>query len=93
MCRLPLDCHTGDIPDLDSAVKVDHVIAVGSHRMTGGHRVLYRDAVPKEVAPYLLPSVIGQRYFGKMPNGDFVCQLEDVRRGAFSAARSKPGAD
>ncbi len=85
-----VDCHTGNIPDLDSDVAVDHVIAVGSHRMAGGRRVRYRDAAPREVAPYLRPSVIGRRYAGPMPNGDFVCQLEDVRRGSLAASRSKP---
>jgi len=85
-----VDCHTGDIPNLDAAVDVDHVIAVGSHRMTGGHRVHYRDAVPHEVARYVRPSVIGERFAGSMPNGDFVCQLEDVWQGTLSAARSKP---
>ena len=30
-----IDCHTVAIPDLNADVAVDHVIAVGSHRMTG----------------------------------------------------------
>ena len=85
-----VDCHTGDIPNLDSVVDVDHVIAVGSHRMTGGHRVHYSNPVPTEVAKYLRPSLIGQRFAGAMPNGDFVCQLEDVWSGTLNAARSKP---
>jgi hypothetical protein len=85
-----VDCHTGDVPDLDSHVAVDHVIAVGSYRMAGGRRVVYRDTVPGAVAPYLRPTLIGQRYTGSMPNGDFVCELEDVCEGTLRASRSKP---
>jgi hypothetical protein len=87
-----VDCHTGDVPDLDSPVAVDHVIAVGSYRMPGGRPVFYRDTVPNTVAPYLRPALIGERLAGAMPNGDFVCQLDDVCRGTLRAARSKPRA-
>ena len=85
-----VDCHTGDIPDLDSLVPVDHVIAIGSHQMTEGRPVKYHDAISAAIAPYLRRSVIGRRYAAMMPNGDFVCQLDDVRRGVFRPARSRP---
>ncbi len=85
-----VDCHTGDIPDLDAQVSVDHVVAVGSHRMTGGQRVYYQDDLPVKVAPYLLTTLIGQRFSGPMPNGDFIFQMKDVRRGSLSPIRSKP---
>ena len=88
---LPMvDCHTGDVTDLDSQVAVDHIIAVGSRRMKGGLPVRYGDSVPNEVAPYLLPSLVGRRYSKFMTNGDFVCHIEDVRQGKFSPARVKP---
>ena len=58
-----VDCHTGDVPNLDAHVAVDHVIAVGSHRMSGGQRVIYRDTVPKPVAPYLRPTLIGRAVY------------------------------
>ena len=58
--------------------------------MKGGLPVDYRDAVPVTVAPYLLASIIGRRYAEKMPNGDFVCKMEDVHLGDFLPARSRP---
>lgn len=87
-----IDGHTGDVPDLDASVAVDHVIAVGSYRMTGGRRVTYRNQLPRQVSSYLLPSLIGRRFSESLPNGDFVCRLDDVRRGKFDAARSRPAA-
>ena len=87
-----VDCHTGDVPDLDSNVAVDHVIAVGSHDMTGGERVVYRDKLPRSVSSFVCNSLVGQRYKENMPNGDFVCQLKDVRLGKLMAARCKPEA-
>jgi hypothetical protein len=85
-----VDCHTGDVPDLEVGVAVDHVVAVGSYRMNGGHDVYYRNTIPEAVSRCLCPTAIGQRYSGTMPNGDFVCRLEDVRRGLFAPARVKP---
>ncbi len=87
-----IDGHTGDVPDLNASVAVDHVIAVGSYRMTGGQRVRYRNKLPKQVSNYLLPSLIGERFSESLPNGDFVCRLDDVRRGEFDAARVQPAA-
>jgi len=86
-----LDCHTGDVPDLNATVAVDHVIAVGSHRMVGGEPVRYRSRPPR-VRSYLLNSVIARPYSGQSPNGDFICALDDVRRGIFDAMRSRPAA-
>jgi hypothetical protein len=72
-----LDCHTGDVPDVGGNVIVDHVVAVGSYRMTGGNWVEYRSA-PAAVRPYLCDHVLGERYRGTLPNGDFVCALADL---------------
>jgi hypothetical protein len=78
-------------PDLDSLVKVDHVIAIGSHKMRGGERVRFSKPVPRSVALYVQHSIIGRKYLkAKLPNGDFVCLLNDVRRGVFQPARSRP---
>jgi hypothetical protein len=87
-----VDCHTGDVPDLEASVAVDHVVAVGSYRMTGGRPVRYRDTVPPAVAPYLRPSLIGRRYREDLPNGDFVCRLDDLAKGTFALSRCKPPA-
>lgn len=85
-----LDCHTGDIPDLNAIVEVDHVIAVGSSQMLGGQRVQYRDVASASVQPYLCKKVIGARFRRGMKNGDFKCKLKDVRNGKFSANRCPP---
>jgi hypothetical protein len=89
-----LDCHTGDVPDRDADVKVDHVLAVGSHRMKESDfiaRVHYRDRIPAAIAPYLRERLIGGRFRRSMPNGDFVCKLSDVIRGEFEPIRTRPG--
>lgn len=85
-----LDCHTGDVPDLDAYVKVDHVVAVGSHVLKGGKDVWY-GVLPDEVAPYIRRNVIGTAFTHMKPNGDFVCQLADVNAGNFEPVRTRPG--
>ena len=85
-----LDRHTGEVPDLSAHVRVDHVVAVGSHRLAGGQRVRYQDGIPTAVVPYLRPSVIGRRYGGHLPNGDFVCRVDEVAEGKFAPVRNKP---
>jgi hypothetical protein len=87
-----LDCHTGDVPDLDATVSVDHVVAVGSHRLENGSPVRYRDALPGRVAPYLRPSVLGRRFREILPNGDFVCRVADVAANRFAPERVRPPA-
>lgn len=87
-----LDCHTGDVPRLEEAVFVDHALAVGSHRMRpgAGVPVSYRDALPPSVTPYVLKNLIGARHEQPMSNGDFVCELRDVREGLFRPTRNPP---
>jgi hypothetical protein len=82
-----LDCHSGDVPDLDAHVTVNHTVAWGSDRMrqegTEQELVSYQDVVPAAVRPYLTPRVIGEVYAGKMPNGDFVFPVRQVRKGGY----------
>lgn len=87
-----LDCHTGDVPRLEEAVFVDHALAVGSHRMRpgAGVPVSYRDALSPSVTPYVLKNLIGARYEQPMSNGDFVCEVADVREGLFRPRRNRP---
>ena len=87
-----LDSHTGGVPDLDARVRADHVVAVTSYRMLGGHAVGYRTPVAPELARYLCPFVIGERYKGLLLNGDFHCRLDDVAAGTFAAKRTRPPA-
>jgi hypothetical protein len=85
-----LDYHTGAVPDLDSQVRVDHVLAVGSTWAGSATRVFYSDRIPEAVKPYFTERVIGARYRQRMPNGDFVCHTDDVRAGKFKPERVKP---
>src|SRR5687768_9616408 len=56
-----LDWHTGDVPNLDANVYVDHVLAVGSNALKNGAKVWYGQIKP-DVARYLQPTVIGSRF-------------------------------
>jgi hypothetical protein len=85
-----LDGHTGGVPDLSAEVAVDHTLAVGSHLLVDEWPVEYRDRVPQSVAQYLPASVIGKRHAKRKRNGDFVCDVRDVRRGKFKPQRIAP---
>ncbi len=86
-----LDCHTGDVPDLDESVAVDHVIVVGSHRMERGRPVYFRDVwLPGHVVPYIRRRIIGDLIREQMPNGDFICRLDDVHQAEFRPERARP---
>lgn len=85
-----LDCHTGDVPDLEADVPVGHVVAVSSYRLLQGYPVEYNSHVPEAVAPYLRPFVLGKRHYRHLPNGDFVCRLDEVAEGTFNAERQRP---
>lgn len=85
-----LDCHTGDVPNLEEDVRTNHVVAVSSYRLLKGHSVRYSPNVPEVIAPYLRPLVVGKEYFGHLPNGDFVCRLDEVADGTFNAERQRP---
>lgn len=127
-----LDCHTGNIPTLNTSVLVDHSLAVGSifvednsqvKRIAGNcpkcsnpnpdennfclfcgnvlpnaeinlqanyQRVSYKNSISNELKPYLLPKVIGGIYSKIMPNGDFVCQIDEVRKGIWNPVRTLP---
>lgn len=75
-----LDAHTGDVPDLDEMVDVDHTIILGSYRMWGGVAVEYRDNIPDYLKPFLPERVIGKTYSGKLKNGDFRYGIRDIER-------------
>lgn len=127
-----LDCHTGNVPTLNTSVLVDHSLAVGSIFVEDNlqskkaerncpecskpnpndnvfclfcgnglptaefnlqktyQRVSYKNSISNELKPYLLPRVIGGIYSGIMPNGDFVCQIDEVRKGIWNPLRTLP---
>lgn len=84
-----LDGHTGDLPDFGAQVAVDHTLAVSSYRMKYGNRVYYRDKI-QALEPYLAREVIGRKFYQTLPNGDFVCDLAEVREGRFNPQRILP---
>ena len=53
-------------------------------------RVSYQNTLSTEVKPYLLSKVMGRIYNRVMPNGDFVCQIDEVRKGIWNPVRSLP---
>ncbi len=131
-----LDCHTGNVPKLDSQVIVDHTVAVGScftekgcepfeqsafircgqcknqnppdmifclscgNSISPGKVIAlneykpvfysHKNIIPAQMKPYLLEQVMGGVYDKIMPNGDFVCYIDEVRKGIWNPVRSLP---
>jgi hypothetical protein len=84
-----LDGHTGEVPNLNAQVTTDHTLAVSSYQMNEGNQVFYTGNI-MAIDSYLARKVIGSKYNQKMPNGDFVCNLTDVREGRFRPMRIPP---
>lgn len=76
-----LDCHTGDIPDIDASVARDTWVVFGSHRLKNpGTRVVYSDNLPT-IAKRLLPQrIAGIHVAGIMQNGDMAVSISDALR-------------
>ena len=91
-----LDCHTGNLPNLQASVLVDHTVAVGSSLVENDYqgsyqRVFYSNSnISNDLKPYFLSQVIGTEIKEKMPNGDFVCQIDEVRKGIWNPLRTLP---
>ncbi len=52
--------------------------------------VYYTNEIAEELKPYFLPEVMGKDFNTYMPNGDFVFQLDDVRKKDFIPERFSP---
>jgi len=52
--------------------------------------VLFRDSLPVEVSKIVHQQVIGKVYRGQLPNGDFTCQIDNVRNRLYRVDRSLP---
>ena len=87
-----LDCHTGDVPDVNAMVAVDHWIIAGSHRMDpdGGVAVRYSGDCDPDVRAFLPNHVIGRHFKTMLHNGDFVIDPEDVASGLANKIRRLP---
>jgi hypothetical protein len=77
-----IDAHTGDPPDLDESVEVDHRVVLGATGSNMGVSVEYSDPLPPGVSSLLPPSVVGAGFSRvRMPNGDFIATVDSVRSG------------
>jgi hypothetical protein len=84
-----LDGHTGEVPNLKAQVAVDHTLAVSSYKMQNGNQVFYTGNI-LAIDSYLARKVIGKKYYERMANGDFICDVTDVRNGQFKPSRIPP---
>ncbi len=78
-----LDCHTGDIPNLNERVDVDHWVLASSYKMMGGSPVHYTDDV-SALRDFLPTHVIGKHFVGAQKNGDFGLPAAYVEAGDMS---------
>lgn len=87
-----LDSHSGNVPNLDADVEVDHAIIVGSYRIDGerAHKVNYRDTLPDATRELLPDRVLGGKIHTRMHNGDFGFHLAEVLKGEFHPLRIPP---
>lgn len=87
-----LDSHTGDVPDLNAQVYVDHTVLVASRfgKNSGGNRVHYSRSLPQPVQNWVTERIMGRQYKEKMWNGDFVFNIDDVRNWDYRAKRVEP---
>jgi hypothetical protein len=81
-----LDAHDGNLPDLKAEVEVDHDLAVSSHLLKRGVRVVYRKPVPD----FLPSTVLGASHTGQQLNGDFRWDVSEVRQGRDQYVRVSP---
>ncbi|MBY0359723.1 MAG: hypothetical protein K2W82_17100 [Candidatus Obscuribacterales bacterium] len=87
-----LDGHDGNVPNLQAEVTVDHALMVGcTSDLKLGSTVDYTDAGMSAQLRTLLPrQVLGHQYNQKLPNGDFLFRVEDVRNSEFKPSRALP---
>ncbi|MBI5044379.1 MAG: hypothetical protein HZC02_00425 [Candidatus Levybacteria bacterium] len=92
--RLPaLDCHTGEVPDVDALVDVDHWVIVSGPDLRMGAPVHYSDRISPDQRLYLPTEVIGRSFRGRIPNGDFVISRIALREGYIGVESvSRPNA-
>lgn len=86
-----LDAHDGGPPRIGANVEVDHSVVVGSVTNPTGKQVLFRDALPTHLTPFLATKVSGVEFHERsMRNGDFVCPTNNL--GATHIQRVSPHA-
>lgn len=85
-----VDEHDGVVPDLKAQVGVDHVVTFSSIAMPGGATVSYRDRLAPQLKQLLPKKVLGAKYYGTMPNGDFSVALASLNSGKCPVERVLP---
>jgi hypothetical protein len=91
--RLPgLDEHSGQVPNLNASVDVDHWLITSSHRLQQGVPVTYRDEqkIPADVRKLLPNRVAGRQLTGKFQNGDFGIPAPFVHQGNMTNVLRMP---
>ncbi|MFI6492856.1 hypothetical protein [Streptomyces sp. NPDC050564] len=78
-----LDCHTGDVPALNSEVPVDHWVLLGTDEAPEkwGFPVDYGEDMRHDLRQFLPGAVVGRYFDGTLPNGDFCIRHEDLLAG------------
>ena len=85
-----LDAHDGKPPNLKAEVDVDHFLLVSSNRTSRARTVRYTDPIKPQLRNWLPERVIGATSHGRMQNGDWFFDVEDVRAGEFRPQRLAP---
>jgi len=87
-----LDDHSGNGPDLNEQVDVDHTIFAAAPGMVGGHAVAYTNPAGGHAAQRDLPAaVVGETLTGKYKNGDIIVDRNALLRdGTFKWHRVSP---
>jgi hypothetical protein len=92
-----LDAHNGKAPVLNSQVGVEHDLifsAEGLPKEITTHEVHYRNfpggRTPDSLTGLLPKKIMGERFRGNMPQGDFSVNLSTLRSGKFQVERILP---
>jgi hypothetical protein len=91
-----LDCHTGEPPDLDADVPVDHWVLFGTDEAPDGwgQSVGYETSMRHRLRRFLPDTVMGTHFGGQsLPNGDFAIAHDDLLAGDLERiVRLRPSA-
>ena len=82
-----LDSHTGEVPNLNEPVPVDHTLVVSSQNLKNGSMVYFTDRIDEKVYPYLPNKVLGSQLDTFMRNGDFLWNIDEIDNGQFRPMR------
>ncbi len=87
-----LDAHTGRPPGMVGKVPVDHWVLFGSDESPAlwGEPVEYGPGMRHGLRAFLPDRVVGRRYEGLLPNGDFAVRHEDLLTSGTAEVRRVP---